>query len=174
MVFIARRHDGLNDDQTPVGDDDIADVTQDSCRACVVPVMQDELEHVGIGPRWDCIEEVAGHNVASWGDRGQNGTRTGYRLRHVEKHAPGSRIRGQQRCQERPLPAADIDNGTRRREIAGGQDGRNLQPRLCTHQRLESRELVRMPGQVVEESRAVRVPEGSVTIKNRIAESSPR
>jgi hypothetical protein len=31
-----------------------------------------------------------------------------------------------------------------------------------------------MLGEVIEESRAVLVPEGSVTVQNRIAESSPR
>jgi hypothetical protein len=61
-----------------------------------------------------------------------------------------------------------------RREIAGSKDDWDLQPRLRTHQRLKRVELVHMLGEVVEESRAVLVPEGSVTVQNRIAESSPR
>lgn len=92
----------------------------------------------------------------------------------VKKYATGRRIGRQQRCEQRSLPAADIDNGVRRREVVGGQHGRDLQPRLCTHLRLESHELVRMLGQVVEYSYAMRVPERGVTVENRIAESSPR
>lgn len=59
-------------------------------------------------------------------------------------------------------------------EVVSGQYRRDLRPRLRSHQRLESHELVRMLGQVVEERCAVRVPERGTTVENRIAESSPR
>jgi hypothetical protein len=53
------------------------------------------------------------------------------------------------------LPATDIDDDLRRREVVRGQDSWNLQPGLRAHERLESRHLIRVLRQIFEESHTV-------------------
>lgn len=71
------------------------------------------------------------------------------------------------------MPAADVDDGSRCREITTGQDGSSLQLGLATHQGMERSERVRMGAQVVEHVGVVGMPEGSLSVHDRVAESAP-
>ena len=76
--------------------------------------MDDPREEVGVGARGHLDEEVARHG----GQRRPRG-----HLRTVEQHARHARRGVEDRLEEHPAPAADVDDRAEHREVVRRDDG---------------------------------------------------
>lgn len=85
-------------------------MAQDGETLLFVPVMDDVREQVGIAPRGNRLEEVAGLNGDALLDAAliEQGGRVAYHMRHVEEHAARPGMAGQDRRQHVAGGAAHI------------------------------------------------------------------
>jgi hypothetical protein len=124
---VLTRSHPLDDQQSRAGTHGGSAAAQDRERGLVGPVVQDLLEHVGVGAAGHRGEEVAGLHAQPAG-------RLAERLGHVEGHALELGLGVQDRGEQRAVAAADVDDRPEAGEIARDL----LDPALKAEHRLHS------------------------------------
>ena len=92
---------------------------QDRQRVVVLPVVQDGLEHVGVGALGHRLEEAAGDDLAALAhDRALD------HVGLVEEDAAHLGVRLEHRAEEGTAATADVDHGREAPEVVGGEQVR--------------------------------------------------
>jgi hypothetical protein len=94
-------------------------------------------------------------------------------VRPVEQHAARPRVGLQDRREQRPLAAADVDHRPGAGEVVGGEHGRDLRRAAPRHRLVEDARLLRVGRQVLEQGRAEGVVEGGLAGAEAVEDAAP-
>ncbi len=175
-VVRALGHDRVDHQQARSGGHRRAAGREDPPGVGVVPVVQDAGEQIGVGAGRDGGEEVARHalGAALQTGRREPGFGARHRLGAVDEHAVQRGRRVQDRLEQHPRAAADVDKLAQAGEVVGRDDVGGLALRAIGHRGLEGRLALRVGREVGEERLAVDVLERRAAFGHRAQEPGGR
>jgi hypothetical protein len=136
-------------------------------RCVVVPIVNDAFHHVQLRAARYFAEEVAAHDRDTIGDAGllQRRVRTRADCRQIEKDAACIAAGAEHRTEEPAMPAADVSDRAKAREVVSCGDRRDLLRGVRGHRRVEAvrRRAFGLRAQVLAERAQLEAPTGQLS-----------
>ncbi len=153
------RHQAIDEQELGVPRHCRAATSQNGEATLVVPVVDDVLEHIGLGASRHGAEEIALDHVASAGDTGgfETAMNAFQSTRQIEDDAAQRRENRKDDGEEGAAAAADIHHGTESRKIVDRDDSVAHAPRVLGHRLVEDRRLLGVGGEILKAVHAVDV-----------------
>ena len=176
MRSVALGQDDVSDQDAAVLAHRGAHVGENGAGVLVVPVVDDMLEQIDVGPCRHRLVEVPGHELDAI--RNAIGLELGGRILEdvgcVEEHATRLRVRLQDRGERVAVAAGDVRNHTGLREVVGREDGGDRRVREARHRAREGgAEFGVLAEQIREQRRAVHLLPDRLAGLDRIEQAAP-